>query len=59
MIRVAIADDSAFTCRLLASCVDDGGDGEVVAVANDARTKVDVVAPPERIGERLAGRGKP
>jgi hypothetical protein len=34
MIRVAIADDSPFTCNLLASYIEEGGDCEVVGVAH-------------------------
>ncbi len=43
MIRVAIADDSPFTCNLLASYILEGGECEVVGVAHDARTTVDLV----------------
>jgi two-component system chemotaxis response regulator CheB len=43
MIRVAIADDSPFTCKLLASYIEEGGDCEVVGVAHDARSTVDLV----------------
>ena len=43
MIRVAIADDSPFTCNLLASYIEEGGDCEVVGVAHDARSTVDLV----------------
>ena len=43
MIRVAIADDSPFTCRLLASYVQESGDCEVVGFANDALSTIDLV----------------
>jgi two-component system chemotaxis response regulator CheB len=43
VIRVAIADDSPFTCNLLASYIEEGGDCEVVGVAHDARSTVDLV----------------
>ena len=43
MIRVAIADDSPFTCKLLASYIEEGGDCEVVGVAHDASSTVDLV----------------
>jgi len=36
MIRVAIADDSPFTCRLLQSYLEDAGGCEIVGVAHDA-----------------------
>jgi two-component system chemotaxis response regulator CheB len=36
MIRVAIADDSPFTCSLLASYLEAGGDCRVVGMAHDA-----------------------
>jgi two-component system, chemotaxis family, protein-glutamate methylesterase/glutaminase len=38
MIRVAIADDSPFTCNLLASYIQEGGDCEVVGIAHDAQS---------------------
>jgi len=43
MIRVAIADDSPFTCKLLASYIEEGGDCEVVGVAHDAGSTLDLV----------------
>lgn len=43
MIRVAIADDSPFTCHLLASYIEAGGDCEVVGMAHDARATVDLI----------------
>ena len=43
MIRVAIADDSSFTCNLLASYIEEGGDCEVVGTAHDARSTLDLV----------------
>jgi len=43
MIRVAIADDSPFTCNLLASYIEEGGDCEVVGVAHDAKSTVELV----------------
>ena len=43
MIRVAIADDSPFTCKLLASYVQESGDCEVVGFANDALSTIDLV----------------
>src|SRR5262245_5081130 len=43
MIRVAIADDSPFTCNLLASYIEEGGDCEVVGVAHDASSTLDLV----------------
>lgn len=36
MIRVAIADDSPFTCRLLQSYLESDGECEIVGVAHDA-----------------------
>ena len=36
MINVAIADDSPFTCKLLAAYVEDGGECRVVGMAHDA-----------------------
>lgn len=43
MIRVAVADDSPFTCRLLASYLECAGDCEVVGTAHDAATTLDLV----------------
>ncbi len=43
MIRVAIADDSPFTCNLLASYLQEGGDCEIVGIAHDARSTLDLV----------------
>jgi len=43
MIRVAIADDSPFTCHLLASYIEAGGDCRVVGMAHDARTTLDLI----------------
>lgn len=43
MIRVAIADDSPFTCNLLASYIEEGGDCEVVGTAHDAPATLDLV----------------
>jgi two-component system chemotaxis response regulator CheB len=43
MIRVAIADDSPFTCNLLASYIEEGGDCSVVGMAHDARSTIDLV----------------
>lgn len=43
MIRVAIADDSRFTCRLLASYVQEGGDCEVVGMTHDAASTLALV----------------
>jgi two-component system chemotaxis response regulator CheB len=43
MIRVAIADDSPFTCRLLASYIEAGGDCQVVGMAHDARGTLDLL----------------
>jgi len=43
MIRVAIADDSPFTCKLLASYLEEGGDCKVVGIAHDATTTMDIV----------------
>ena len=42
MIRVAIADDSPFTCRLLQSYLEDG-ECEIVGVAHDAAATRDLV----------------
>ena len=43
MIRVAIADDSPFTCSLLTSYIEAGGDCKVVGVAHDARSTLDLI----------------
>ena len=43
MIRVAIADDSPFTCKLLASYIEESGDCQVVGFAHDARATLDLV----------------
>jgi two-component system, chemotaxis family, protein-glutamate methylesterase/glutaminase len=43
VIRVAIADDSPFTCSLLASYIEEGGECQVVGVAHDAASTVDLV----------------
>ena len=43
MIRVAIADDSPFTCKLLASYIEAGGDCRVVGMAHDARSTIDLI----------------
>jgi len=43
VIRVAIADDSPFTCNLLASYVEEGGDCQVVGFAHDAAATLDLV----------------
>jgi two-component system chemotaxis response regulator CheB len=43
MIRVAIADDSPFTCNLLASYIEAGGDCRVVGMAHDAQATVDLI----------------
>lgn len=43
MIRVAIADDSPFTCNLLASYIQQGGDCQVIGLAHDAQATVDLV----------------
>ncbi len=43
MIRVVVADDSPFTCNLLASYIEEGGDCEVVGVAHDARSTLQMV----------------
>lgn len=43
MIRVAVADDSAFTCRLLASYLECAGDCEVVGTAHDAASTLDLL----------------
>ena len=43
MINVAIADDSPFTCKLLASYVEDGGECRVVGMAHDAQSTLDLI----------------
>ena len=43
MISVAIADDSPFTCRLLASYVEDGGECKVVGLAHDAQSTIELI----------------
>lgn len=43
MIRVAIADDSPFTCKLLASYIEEGGECEVVGVAHDTRSTLELI----------------
>jgi two-component system chemotaxis response regulator CheB len=43
VIRVAIADDSPFTCKLLASYLEENGDCRVVGFANDGPTTMDLV----------------
>ena len=43
MINVAIADDSPFTCKLLASYVEDGGECRVVGMAHDAQSTIDLI----------------
>jgi two-component system chemotaxis response regulator CheB len=43
MIRVAIADDSPFTCKLLASYLEENGDCQVVGFAHDAPSTLDMV----------------
>jgi two-component system chemotaxis response regulator CheB len=43
MIRVAIADDSRFTCNLLASYIEAGGDCRVIGMAHDARSTLDLI----------------
>ncbi|HUK37233.1 MAG TPA: chemotaxis protein CheB [Vicinamibacterales bacterium] len=43
MINVAIADDSPFTCKLLASYVEDGGECKVVGMAHDAQSTLDLI----------------
>lgn len=43
MIRVAIADDSPFTCKLLASYIEEGGDCQVVGVAHDTASTLDLI----------------
>jgi two-component system chemotaxis response regulator CheB len=43
MIRVAIADDSPFTCKLLASYIEEDGDCEVVGMAHDAAATLELL----------------
>ncbi len=43
MINVAIADDSPFTCKLLASYVEDGGECRVVGIAHDAQSTIELI----------------
>jgi two-component system chemotaxis response regulator CheB len=43
MIKVAIADDSPFTCNLLASYLEAGGECRVVGMAHDARSTLDLI----------------
>jgi two-component system chemotaxis response regulator CheB len=43
MIRVAIADDSRFTCSLLASYLEAGGECRVVGMAHDASSTLDLI----------------
>jgi two-component system, chemotaxis family, protein-glutamate methylesterase/glutaminase len=43
VISVAIADDSPFTCKLLASYVEDGGECRVVGLAHDAQSTIDLI----------------
>lgn len=43
MIRVAIADDSAFTCRLLAGYVEQAGDCTVIGTAHDAQSTLELI----------------
>ena len=43
MINVAIADDSPFTCKLLASYVEDGGECKVVGLAHDAQSTIELI----------------
>jgi two-component system chemotaxis response regulator CheB len=43
MIRVAIADDSPFTCKLLASFIEDDADCQVVGMAHDAHATLDLI----------------
>jgi len=59
MIRVAIADDSPFTCKLLAGYFEETGDCLVVGFAHDAPTTIDrherIVAQREGIRARRMG----
>ena len=43
MIRVAIADDSPFTCSLLSSYIEAGGDCKVIGVAHNAQATLDLI----------------
>jgi two-component system, chemotaxis family, protein-glutamate methylesterase/glutaminase len=43
VIRVAVADDSPFTCRLLSSYIEEGGDCQVVGVAHDTRSALELI----------------
>jgi two-component system, chemotaxis family, protein-glutamate methylesterase/glutaminase len=43
VIRVAVADDSPFTCRLLSSYIEEGGDCRVVGVAHDTRSALELI----------------
>jgi two-component system chemotaxis response regulator CheB len=43
VIRVAIADDSPFTCSLLASYLEAGGECEVVGMAHDLRSTLALI----------------
>lgn len=43
MIKVAIADDSPFTCNLLASYLEAGGECRVVGMAHDADATLDLI----------------
>jgi len=43
VINVAIADDSPFTCKLLASYVEDGGECKVVGLAHDAQSTIELI----------------
>ena len=43
MIKVAIADDSPFTCNLLASYLEAGGECRVVGMAHDAGATLDLI----------------
>jgi two-component system chemotaxis response regulator CheB len=43
VINVAIADDSPFTCKLLASYVEDGGECRVVGLAHDAQSTIELI----------------
>ena len=43
MINVAIADDSPFTCKLLAAYVEDGGECRVVGMAHDAQSTLELI----------------
>ncbi len=43
MIRVAVADDSPFTCRLVAGYLEQGGECEVIGMAHDVPSTLDLV----------------